>query len=49
MMAWEDGDAPPDLVDAGIVVEADEKPTKVPITIVTGADLGALSTVCGTC
>ncbi len=37
-MDWEDDDGPPDLVEAGIVAEADEKPIKVPLTIVTGEE-----------
>jgi hypothetical protein len=35
-MDWDD-DAPPDLVGTETGLEADEKPVKVPITIVTGA------------
>ncbi len=35
-MDWDD-DAPPDLVGTETGVEAEEKPVKVPITIVTGA------------
>ncbi|KAL2135989.1 hypothetical protein VTI74DRAFT_6038 [Chaetomium olivicolor] len=34
-MDWDD-DAPPDLVGTGTELEAEEKPVKVPITIVTG-------------
>ena len=33
---WDDQDAPPDLVDVGSGLEAEEKPARVPITIVTG-------------
>lgn len=35
-MDWDDQDGPPDLVGTGVEVEAEEKPVKVPITIVTG-------------
>lgn len=35
-MEWDD-DAPPDLVGAGAGLEDEEKPVKVPITIVTGS------------
>ncbi|KAK5660225.1 hypothetical protein OQA88_12759 [Cercophora sp. LCS_1] len=36
-MDWDDEDAPPELIDAGPVnLAEDEKPVKVPITIVTG-------------
>jgi hypothetical protein len=35
-MDWDD-DAPPDLVGTGASLDAEEKPVKVPITIVTGS------------
>ncbi|KAK3379913.1 CobW/HypB/UreG, nucleotide-binding domain-containing protein [Lasiosphaeria ovina] len=35
-MEWDDQDGPPDLIDAGQELDAEEKPVKVPITIVTG-------------
>lgn len=34
-MDWED-DAPPELVGTGTELQPEEKPVKVPITIVTG-------------
>ncbi|KAK1831371.1 COBW domain-protein 1 [Podospora conica] len=35
-MDWDDDEAPPDLVEVGSNVPEEEKPVKVPITIVTG-------------
>jgi len=35
-MDWNDDEAPPDLVEVGSNLPEEEKPVKVPITIVTG-------------
>lgn len=35
-MDWDDDEAPPDLVEVGSNLPEEEKPVKVPITIVTG-------------
>lgn len=35
-MDWDDQDGPPDLVRAGVELDSEEKPVKVPLTIVTG-------------
>jgi hypothetical protein len=43
-MDWDDQDGPPDLVGTGVELEAEEKPVKVPITIVTGLCYLALMT-----
>ncbi len=44
-MDWDDQDGPPDLVGTGVELEAEEKPVKVPITIVTGLCYLALMTL----
>jgi CCR4-NOT transcription complex subunit 2 len=43
-MDWDD-DAPPDLVGTGTGPEPEEKPVKVPITIVTGACVSRIHVV----
>lgn len=35
-MDWDDQDGPPELVSTGVEPEPEEKPVKVPLTIVTG-------------
>ncbi|KAK0629881.1 CobW/HypB/UreG, nucleotide-binding domain-containing protein [Bombardia bombarda] len=35
-MDWDEQDAPPDLVETGTELDAEERPVRVPITIVTG-------------
>lgn len=41
-MDWDDQDGPPDLVGTGTELAPEEKPVKVPITIVTGPYLGII-------
>jgi hypothetical protein len=35
-MEWDDDDGPPELVGTGLGEEPEERPVKVPLTIVTG-------------